>query len=317
MIEGIKFLLLAFLTAFFSIKLSIYADALDKETKAGSLLIGGLFLAAITSFPELITGLTSIYINNIGLAIGDVLGSNTFNILIISFLNIFFLKSLFMNKISFKYKYLIGLLILIYLIILVTVNSSFYTHKSLSLISVLILFIYLFFIVLLSKIKISEPNIENTNIKGALYKFIIISLLLIIVSISLALQADKIFRLNTLFSSSTVGAFLLGITTSLPEVVSTYALISIGSYNLGFSNIIGSNAFNFCIFVICDLFVRGGHLYYFWDSDAFIFLKIGLLMHLILLFSIFWKQPKKYLLYLLPSIILLSLYFYMFYLQFS
>lgn len=313
---GIKFAILAFLTAILSIKLSVYADALNKQTKIGSLLIGGLLLAMVTSFPELITSLTAVFINNLGLAIGDVLGSNVFNLLIISCLNIGFVKYFFMNKISYKYSYLIFIIIMIYILILLAVNSSFYTHQNLSIFSVLILFLYIIFVVLLAKIKIKEPQVSSVVVKRVVLKFVIVAFLLILVSVGLTLQADEIFRLNTVFSSSTIGAFLLGITTSLPEVITTYALIAIGSYNLGVANIIGSNAFNFCVFIICDLFVKGGHLYYFWDSAAFLLLKYGLLMHLVLLLSIPLKTRQRYLYYLLPSLILSFLYFYLFYLQF-
>lgn len=313
---GLIFLGLAFLTAFFSIKLSAYADALNRQTKVGSLLIGGLILAAITSFPELITALAAIYINNIGLAIGDILGSNAFNLLIISVLNIVFVKHFFMKKISPKYGYLIGLIIIVYFLLLYIVNGSLATHEILSLMSLVILLIYVVFVVFLSKIKIKEPSVKGNEVKNVIYKFIFTGMILIIISVGLTMQADKIFRLNTMFSSSTIGAFLLGITTSLPEVATTYALIAIGSYNLGFANIIGSNAFNFCILVICDLFVRGGHLYHFWDGDALLFLKFGLLMHFVLLFSILFKSSSNRIIYLSTSLILSLIYFVMFYLQF-
>ena len=49
---------------------------------------------------------------------------------------------------------------------------------------------------------------------------------MIILSILLTWEADKISRVYPNFSSNTVGAILLGITTSLPEVVTTFELIS-------------------------------------------------------------------------------------------
>ena len=72
--DEIFFLLLAFLTSISSIKLSYYGDALSKQSKLGSVLIGGLLIASITSLPELITCISSVLINNPSLSFGDILG---------------------------------------------------------------------------------------------------------------------------------------------------------------------------------------------------------------------------------------------------
>ena len=72
--EGIYFLILAFLTAFSSIKLSKYGDILSKQTKLGSALIGGILIASITSLPEFVTSVSAVVIDNPALSFGDILG---------------------------------------------------------------------------------------------------------------------------------------------------------------------------------------------------------------------------------------------------
>ena len=89
--DGIFFLLLAFLVAFSSIKLSYFGDALSKQTKLGSALIGGLLIASITSLPEFVTSISAVFLNNPALSFGDILGSNMFNIFVKNFYIIFFL----------------------------------------------------------------------------------------------------------------------------------------------------------------------------------------------------------------------------------
>lgn len=78
--ELVLFLFLAGLTVFLSFKLSYYADLLNKTTNISGVFIGGILLAGITSLPEFVTCLSSIFLNNPYLAIGDILGSNFFNI---------------------------------------------------------------------------------------------------------------------------------------------------------------------------------------------------------------------------------------------
>lgn len=320
MIEGIKFLILALLTVYFSIKISVYADSIERKTKLSGLLIGGLILASITSFPELITSVSAVIINNYNLAIGDILESCVFNILIISVLDIFFLRYFLFQKLSKKGFYLIVIIILNYIVLLSTFSNIISDFYHISIVSIFIIFSYIAFVVLLSHIKMEKTNdISNIekNDKYLYLKFILTSIIMIMLSIFLTIQANVIASQNIVFSSSTIGAFLLGITTSLPEVVSTLALIRMKSYNLAFANIIGSNAFNFFILSICDLIVSGQTLYVFKDQDSFLFIIFGIIMHIILLLSILRKKCISTFTYALPSILLIISYIYLFYLQFS
>ncbi len=67
----------------FSIKLSYYVDELDKKTNLSGAFIGGVMLAAVTSLPELFTSISStLFLNEVQLVSGNVLGSNIFNLTI-------------------------------------------------------------------------------------------------------------------------------------------------------------------------------------------------------------------------------------------
>ena len=90
--DGIFFLFLAFLTIIISIKLSNYGDLLSKQSKIGSMLIGGILIASITSLPEFVTSVSAAIINNPTLSFCDILGSNFFNIFALAIFNILFLK---------------------------------------------------------------------------------------------------------------------------------------------------------------------------------------------------------------------------------
>jgi cation:H+ antiporter len=314
---GIIFLILAFSTAYTSIKISFYANELDKHTKIGGMLIGGVFLAAITSFPELVTALSAVFINNPGLAIGDVFGSNIFNLLIIATIDLFFIREMLMNKISTKYSYLIGILILIHVLIFVASTTGINDNEMVSVFSLVIFILYIVFVILISRMKVpTKTKFVSGGASNIIVKFILCAIVIVVLGIMLTLQANKIVVMNPLFSSSTVGAFLLGITTSLPEAVTVYTLIKLRGYNIAFSNIVGSNTFNFLIFAICDLFVRGKSLYYFQDNNSLLFLTFGLIMHIILFLSLLRKRSLSMWTYAIPSILIVISYFYIFYLQF-
>ena len=306
--DGIFFLVIAFLTMFSSIKLSYYGDALSKQTKLGSAFIGGLLIASITSLPELVTSISAVLLNNPSLSFGDILGSNMFNIFVLAVYNIlFFKKNIFYNT-SSKYKYECIVLIIEYILVFIGIKTNY-----LSTISLLIMYV-------LYMIKVINTNnddiVSNNHVDKPLLKFILCSLILILLSILLTMQADKITHIYPKISSSTIGALLLGITTSLPEVVSTYALLKYNNIDMAISNMLGSNIFNFLILSLSDLFVKSTHIYHFVDIYSFMYLIGGLIVTSVLLISI-TKKNKKYLFYLLTSLIISFIYLIIWYFQFK
>jgi cation:H+ antiporter len=69
-------------------KLSRYGDIIAEKTGLGRAWIGLVLMSAVTSLPELVTGISAVTFAGVpNIAIGDVLGSCVFNMLIISILD--------------------------------------------------------------------------------------------------------------------------------------------------------------------------------------------------------------------------------------
>jgi len=69
------------------IKLSKYGDVIAEKTGLGRAWIGLVLMASVTSLPELVTGISSVTFAGVpDIAVGDVLGSCVFNMLIIALL---------------------------------------------------------------------------------------------------------------------------------------------------------------------------------------------------------------------------------------
>ena len=81
------FLIYAIIAAgvtFLSVKAADYVDLIDKKTSLSGAFIGGIMLSAVTSLPELFTSLSStLLLDEPGLCIGNILGSNIMNVLVI------------------------------------------------------------------------------------------------------------------------------------------------------------------------------------------------------------------------------------------
>ncbi len=304
------FLLFAFFTVFLSIKLSYYADLLSKTSKVSKALIGGILLAGVTALPEFVTCLSAVFLANPALALGDVLGSNFFNIFIIAFFDLFFLKKFMFRKLS-KNHYIVYILLITNYIFM-----YLFAHDLLSLsllgIGLPSLIIFITYFIYVRKIASNDSeDLEkdsSKNVKNLPLKLFIAALLMVISSISLTFLVNKISLMYPAFSSSLIGAILLGITTSLPEVITFYTLITLNNYDLAQANIIGSNLFNLFVLGVSDFFLKGSSIYTYFDNDSLLILKLGILATSLCFIHHFKKFNSKKFLYLLPSLAIVFCY---------
>lgn len=308
--DGIFFLFLAFLTVLASTKLSYYGDILGKQSKFGSAFVGGILIAAITSLPEFVTSISAVVINNPTLSFGDILGSNMFNIFVLAVYNIyFFRKDVFKNT---KRKYILECLILIFDYIFIVLGSN---NIFINIVSFVLFFLYVIYMYSVFKYSEEEEDDDLNQEEYVIVKFIFTAIILIFLSILLTIQADNITREYPNFSSSTIGAILLGITTSLPEVVTTFALLKLNNFNMAISNMLGSNIFNFLVLSVSDTFIKQGHIYSYADMYSRMYVIGGLSITFLFLLTLAFK-PKNKLFYFLISIIISIIYLYVWYLQF-
>ena len=64
--------------------LTRFADGIAKATGLGSLLVGSIFLAGATSLPELMVDVSAAHMQKADLAVGGIVGSSLFNLLILA-----------------------------------------------------------------------------------------------------------------------------------------------------------------------------------------------------------------------------------------
>ncbi len=100
-VRGMVFFLLAAAVIIFAgTRLTDTADLIAAETGLGKTLAGFLFIAAATSLPELVATVAAVRMGFPEMAIGNVFGSNFFNILIFFFTDFFYRQGLLMSVLS-------------------------------------------------------------------------------------------------------------------------------------------------------------------------------------------------------------------------
>lgn len=306
----IFFLIFAFLTVFLSIKLSYYADLLSKTSGVSKALVGGIVLAGVTSLPEFVTCFSAMVVDNPALAIGDIIGSNLFNLFMICFFDIVFIKKMIFLNTSRLHNIVILILILNYLALYFFVSKIFdFSLLSIGFPSILIIATYILYLKKIPKFEVDSYVInEDGSSKKTAVKLVIVSLCMVISSVLLTIVVNNISIAHPSFSSSFLGAIFLGITTSLPEVVTFYALINIKSYDIAVSNIIGSCLFNLLVLAIGDIVFLGYPVYMFSDNDTLILVILGLLFLVSCLIINYRKRCKNLFSYGFISFLVIVVY---------
>ncbi|HSK34297.1 MAG TPA: hypothetical protein VK903_12485, partial [Propionicimonas sp.] len=82
---GVRYALYAAVVVIAAVLLPPAAEAVVRMTGLQESFVGTVFLALSTSLPELAVSLKAVRIGAIDLAVGNILGSNLFNILILAF----------------------------------------------------------------------------------------------------------------------------------------------------------------------------------------------------------------------------------------
>ncbi|MDP8217989.1 MAG: hypothetical protein P9M03_04625 [Candidatus Theseobacter exili] len=135
--------------------LSHIGDSIARETTMSHTFVGILFLAISTSLPELTVSFTAVRLGAIEMSVGNLLGSNIFNVLIIVFADIFFKKGdvLSASSTSTLVACFLGLLMNLVLLISLVHKTKPVYKKRISLTSIVLAIIYLTGMIFLYKIR--------------------------------------------------------------------------------------------------------------------------------------------------------------------
>ena len=276
---------------------------LDKKTKISGAVIGGILLAAVTSLPELFTSFSSVlFIGNNEMVVGNILGSDLFNLMITGITTVVFIKNFKNAKIEKTHLYTILIVIAMTGISLyaILVPDQFQPKAGpINFLTLLIIGLYVLNVLIQPKTKDDEEEKEestlNLSVKQIIVRFIICAVLLVGVSIAITYVTDIVAK-ELKLDATVAGSLFLAIATSLPEVVSSITLCYKRNFNAALGNVVGSNAFNFIILAIAEYLSWGSSVFVYQDKEAFlmaIFLIIGSILAITLFLSLFLYQRKE------------------------
>lgn len=218
------------------------ASGLATRLGIPQLVIGLTIVAMGTSLPEAAVSITAAIKNNAGISIGNVLGSNILNVLIILGITAV-LVSVAVQKSTLFYEIPFMLVITGVLLVMGVTGQQVTRMEGILLLILFVLYlVYLYFLSQQSKEDALEEKIELSI--GKCIFFIFLGGIMIVWGSDLAVKGAsdlaRIFGVSERF----IGLTIVALGTSLPELVTSVTAARKGNADIAIGNIVGSNIFN-------------------------------------------------------------------------
>lgn len=240
------------------------ASAVAGNFKVPKMLIGLTIVAFGTSAPELAVSIKSLISGSGDMVLGNVIGSNILNILLILGLSAMF-HSLAVKNNTVKKELPITLMITTAFAVLL--SDSIFTKNLTNSFTrgdgiVLLLFfgVFMYYLISMSKNKTDIEEIDDTNYPS-MKKAIILTLLGLIGIVfgsNFVVKSASFIAKTIGISERMISLTIVAIGTSLPELVTSVTATRKGEYDIAIGNVVGSNIFNIGIVIGIPVAIFGG-----------------------------------------------------------
>lgn len=237
------------------------ASGVASNFKVSKLLIGLTIVAFGTSAPEFAVSVKSLISGSGDIVLGNVIGSNILNILLILGVSSLF-HSLNVKNNTVKKELPITLLITTLFSVLML--DSLFDKGAISLFSrsdgvVLVLFFLVFIYYLISVARNKTAEEETTSLslpKSAL--FVLLGLIGIVLGSNFVVDSATYIAKALNVSEKMIALTVIALGTSLPELVTSVTATRKGEYDIAIGNVVGSNIFNIGVVIGIPIAILGG-----------------------------------------------------------
>ena len=285
------------------------ASGIAENFKVSKMLVGLTIVAFGTSAPEFAVSIKSLLSKSGDIVLGNVIGSNILNILLILGLSSL-VHTLTVKNNTVKKELPITMLITILFAVLLSDNlfdikiKNTFTRSD-GIILILFFGVFIYYLVSMSRKKIQDESTEILSMKKSA-AFTIIGLLGIILGSNLVVDSAVILAKIMVISERLISLTIIALGTSLPELVTSLTATKKGEYDIAIGNVVGSNIFNIGVVVGIPVALLGG-------IGIISFSYIDLLVMIISAIILFMFSFKDYRISRKEGIIFLVLFFFFFF----
>jgi cation:H+ antiporter len=302
----LSFLLCFVIITFAGYALSRYGDILAEKTGISSSWIGLSLLATATSLPELATGISAVTVVNVpDIAVGDVLGSTVFNLLILVLLDALYQRETIYSRAAQGHilSAALGALLIGFtgfsLILDQAGMSPAWGHVGVY--TPIIVLVYLAAMRSIHRYekatldKYTETSAERypeVTLREAIGGYLVAAIFVIVAGSFLPFIASDISDMMD-WDQSFVGSFFVAAATSAPEMVVTIAALKLGAIDMAIANLLGSNLFDILILAVDDLFYVKGPLLANVDASHIITAFTAVMMSLLVIIGLIFRPQRR------------------------
>ena len=262
------------------------ASSVASLLKIPTIIVGLTIVAFGTSAPEAAVSITSSWTGSNAMAVGNVIGSNLFNMLMVIGIAAL-LSNLLMEKsvLEKDLPFLVGITVLWAVFIVIGWNIS----QIEGIILLVILLAYIIYLVRSARKSKDADVVEKPKLslpKSII--FILVGIAGIVLGGDLVVNSASDIAIALGMSEALVGLTIVAIGTSLPELVTSITALRKGENQLVIGNVIGSNIFNILFVLGASSAISAIPL------DSSLLIDVLFMVAVTILCYIFGKTQDKY-----------------------
>ena len=269
------------------------ASSVADNFKVPKIVIGLTIVAFGTSAPEFAVSIKSIISNNHDIVLGNVIGSNILNVLLILGVAALF-KPLIVKSNTIKKE--IPIMLLFTCVFAVLVSDSLFDPSHTNAFTrsdgIILLLFFLVFIYYLIEITIHrDKNLKEEVKKMSLPKaafFTLLGIGMIILGSNYVVNSASEIATTLGVSQRMISLTIIALGTSLPELVTSVVATRKGECDLAIGNIVGSCIFNIGIVMALPVAIFGGI-----NQINFSNLDIAVMLLSVILLFLFAQNDKR------------------------
>jgi len=283
LVEGITLIASLILLARASEHIIEHAVVLSKYFRIGEAVFGFIFIALSTSMSELAVSLTSSFLNEGAIAVGNVIGSN-----IITLTMVLGICAL-IKKIRVDESEMPVLARVLFVLSILSVAIAFLRGIG-RIEGIFLILAFIVYILVLIKTRPHILHSEGVTKHDAMHSFswfIIDFIILFLASrivVSSAIYLSDVFSLSRTF----IGATIVALGTALPELAVDTAAVRKGKYSLALGDIFGSMMVNLTLVLGLSLLLSPAYV------EISVFSVLLLFLALATMFVFFRMETRKF-----------------------
>lgn len=295
-------------------KLSRYGDRIAEHSGLGRLWIGVVLLAGATSLPEVFTAVSAVLMDAPNLAVGDLFGAGLSNMLTLALIDVAYRQKRVWQQAALEQALIASLAVILTGLaglLIVIKQPLFSLNVGLGTVGIALIYLLGMRVVFRQEgmrhraeqlervVEAEEATSDHPASRDALKRAVVgfaLSSMGILVAAPLLAESAKDIAAETGISTTFIGTSLVAITTSLPELVTTFAAVRLGAFDLAVGNLFGSNAFNMAILLLADIAYRKGPLLAAVESTHVVTAFVSILLMSVGVMGIIYRAEKRFIL---------------------